>query len=399
MRYTILSLAACAAVAHAQFQPIGLPFKSPVTVAAGLTARVIYTNLTALGAVAFDEKQNLLAVELGVGVSAFTATTAPSPGWVRNIVVKNPGASYGIEVDGARLYVSTGKDVILYAYDASTKAVVSGSTPYPVVDGIPADGGERITAVFICCGFVAFCSVTHDKHLEFSSHPITLERDINGKAIAILIGTGPLTNIDPSARDPASGRSQIRRFVFPTIQPTVFPPPPLHWANGEVVGYGLRNPSGFAFAPTSIISPLPVKPTPTLYVVENGASIDNVTSIGVTPQFANDNPADELAVINYATDLKKFHGFPDCTTLWNPQADPIGVPQYTGLSRGDQISLRLTAERGDKWCSDKSNNQLPLLPFQVRDTFLRNAMDFQRCFLILNSFALGTFLARRYQVL
>lgn len=206
-------------------------------------------------------------------------------------------------------------------------------------------------------------------HLEFSSHPITLERDTRGKAIAILVGTGPLTNIDPSARDPASGRSQIRRFVFPTIQPAILPPFPLHWVDGEVVGYGLRNPAGFAFAPLANASPSPARPKPTLYVVENGASIDNVTTMGVTTKFVNDNPADELDVISYATDLKKFYGFPDCTTLWNPKADPVGVPQYAGLSRGDQVSLKLEVDRGDEWCRKKSNNQVPLLSFQVRSLF------------------------------
>ncbi|KAF8062263.1 hypothetical protein FPV67DRAFT_1452137 [Lyophyllum atratum] len=271
--FAVLPFAVFASLASAQFQAIGSPFKSPVTVAPGLSARVIYTNLTALGAITFDAKQNLLAVELGVGVSAFTPISSPSPGWVRKVVIENPDASYGIEIDGAKLYVSTGKDVILYAYDASAKSIVPGSTPYPVVDGIPPDG-------------------------EFSSHPITLERDASGKVIAILVGTGPSTNIDSTARDSASGRSQVRRFVFPTIQIAIFPPPPLHWAQGEVFGYGLRNPSGFAFAPASSISLSPVKRTPTLYVVDNGASIDNVTSIGATPKFVNDNPADELNVIS-----------------------------------------------------------------------------------------------------
>ncbi|KAF8056905.1 hypothetical protein FPV67DRAFT_1677661 [Lyophyllum atratum] len=323
--FFLLPLAIFAGWASAQFQPLGAPFKSPITVAPGLSARVIYTNLTALGAIVFDAKQNLLAVELGVGVSAFTAVSSPSPGWVKNVVIKNPDATYGIEVDGARLYVSTGKDILLYAYDASTKSIIPGTTACPVVDGIPADG-------------------------EFSSHPITLARDTSGRVIAILIGTGPLTNIEPSARDPASGRSQIRHFVFPTIQPAIFPPPSLHWSQGEVVGYGLRNPSGFAFAPTASISPLSVKPTPTLYVVDNGASIDNVN------------------VISYAADLKKFHGFPDCTTLWNPQADPVGVPQYTGLSPGDQISLNLGVGRDDKWCREESNNKPPLLPLQAHSS-------------------------------
>lgn len=39
------------------------------------------------------------------------------------------------------------------------------------------------------------------------------------------------------------------------------------------------------------------------------------------------------------TTLGQSYGFPDCTTLWNPLADPVGVPQYVGLPKGDQSSF------------------------------------------------------------
>lgn len=74
--------------------------------------------------------------------------------------------------------------------------------------------------------------------LEFSSHPILLERDATGKAIALLVGEGPAANIDPTARDPASGRSQIRRFLFPNVTLPVFPPIPFQWKNGVILGHG-----------------------------------------------------------------------------------------------------------------------------------------------------------------
>lgn len=193
-----------------------------------------------------------------------------------------------------------------------------------------------------------------------------LESGPNGHATAILVGSGPLTNIDLTARDPASGRSQIRRFVFNAIS-GVSPPIPLHWTNGPVIAYGIRNPAGFAFPTGPSIRPVG---TNDLYVVENGASIDSVK--GITPKFANDNPADDLEFVSYSTNqaidkvsLGRYHGFPDCTTLWNPSADPVGVPQYTGRQRGAQISLNLDNTRNDDWCRNQTNTRLPSLNFQV----------------------------------
>ena len=100
---------------------------------------------------------------------------------------------------------------------------------------------------------------THYVHTELKTHTFLLERDAQGLVRSFLVGTGPLTNIDPTARDPTSGRSQIRRLRIPEIQITIFPPPPLQWANGDVIAFGIRNPAGFAFKDQG------------LYVVENGA--------------------------------------------------------------------------------------------------------------------------------
>jgi glucose/arabinose dehydrogenase len=209
--------------------------------------------------------------------------------------------------------------------------------------------------------------------VEFASHTLLLETDSAGAAAGMLVGAGPLSNVDLTARDPASGRSQIRRFVFPTITPAVFPPIPSPWAGGQVIAYGLRNPAGFAFPTGPSITPVGRK---SLYVAENGASLDNV--LGFTPKFANDNPADELNLVTYlttpvSTSPPKSYGFPDCTTLWNPSADPVGSPQYVGLTRGEQISLNLATIRNDTWCRTTPElNQPPALSFQV-SAMLREA--------------------------
>ncbi|KAJ7146382.1 hypothetical protein C8R44DRAFT_864153 [Mycena epipterygia] len=301
------------------FQADGVPFKSPITTAPGFSSRVLFSNLTSPRGITLDGEENILVVERGFGVTAFSPTTG---GWERQVVIANPNFTQGIQIDGDVLYVSTASDVLAYSYDALQKSVGS---PWVVVTGLPPDG-------------------------ELTTHTLQLQQ--SGYETALLIASGPFTNIDPTARDPSSGRSQIRRFVLPHLTNDT-PSAPLKWAGGEIDAYGIRNPAGFAFHPSS---------SDALYVLENGASIDNVT--GLTATFVNDNPADEINLVVLNGDLK-FYGFPDCTTLWNPQADPIGDPQYVGLKRGDQISLLLEPERDDAWCSSSANNVPPVLSFQA----------------------------------
>lgn len=130
-----------------------------------------------------------------------------------------------------------------------------------------------------------------------------------------------------------------------------------------MIAYGIRNPAGFAFPSGPSIGPASTK---NLYVVENGASIGGVA--GIAAAFANDNPADELELVSFSTAASvapKSYGFPDCTSLWNPSADPVGVPQYLGQHRGDQFSLNVSPTRDDAWCKDPANNKPPALTFQV----------------------------------
>ncbi|KAF8186845.1 soluble quino protein glucose/sorbosone dehydrogenase [Mycena galopus ATCC 62051] len=301
------------------FQPSGVPFQSPVTTAPGFSSNVLFSNLTAPRGITLDERENILVVERGFGVTAFNPT---SGGWERTVVIINPNFTQGIQIDGDLLYVSTASDVLLYHYNSLNKSVSNNDTPDVLITGLPPDG-------------------------DLTTHTLQLQKD--GAETKLLIANGPLTNIDPTARDPSSGRSQIRRFVLPQSKPTI----PLQWSAGEILAYGIRNPAGFAFHPSS---------SNQLYVVENGPSIDNVT--GLTPTFVNDNPADEIDLVSVGGKLE-FYGFPDCVPLWNPSADPIGDPQYVKLRRGDEISLLLEPERNDTWCMSPKNNVPPVLNFQA----------------------------------
>ncbi|KAF9445452.1 hypothetical protein P691DRAFT_795557 [Macrolepiota fuliginosa MF-IS2] len=317
------------------FQPDGVSFATPVTVASGLSASVIFSNLTSPRGITIDSRGNLLVVESGVGISVFSQAISSSvPGWTRTLVVENKDVTHGIQFDGSTLYVSTASDVLLYSYDPTTKTVTGGGAS--LITGLPADG-------------------------ELTTHTIEFDRSQSGLVIGLLVGTGPKTNIDETARNPASGRSQIRHFSLQTAQPFL-----LKWDAGTVVAYGIRNPAGFTFSDAATANPVFTK---TLLIVENAASIDNVTKL--TSAFANDNPADEIESLEFTSGVTSptpFYGFPDCATLWNPDADPVGVPQYTKLARGAQFSLNLPGEtplRDDAWCQNTTNNLPPAFNFQA----------------------------------
>ncbi|EIN09066.1 soluble quino protein glucose dehydrogenase, partial [Punctularia strigosozonata HHB-11173 SS5] len=316
------------ALVQAQCQPFNsLSFRSPVTAASGLTATPIFGNLTTPRGVAFDADGNLLVVERGLGVTAFTDRDSTCDGWLRTVVIANTSFTQGIAVDGPKLYVSTSGAVLRYVYDTSTRTV--NGFPEVVVDGIPPDG-------------------------ELTTRPILLHPAKNPNTL--IVSSALSENIDSTARDPSSGRSQLRLFPLPSSSSVV----PIDFFNGTLLAFGIRNPAGFAFLPD-------ITSSKKLWVVDNGASIDNVT--GLTAAFVNDNPADELNFVDLtgsdSSSSAPFYGFPDCTTLWNPDADPAGDPQFTSFHTGEQFSLDLEPERDDAWCQDPANNVPPRISFQA----------------------------------
>lgn len=363
-----------AAQCLASFQHSGAPFKAPVNISHGFTAHVIFSNLTTPRGITIDSSQNILVVERGLGVTAFSPSLTLA-GWDRTVVIQNTLLTQGIQVDGEKLYVSTAGDVLLYNYNSDTKSV-SSSTPVTLITGVPPDGGGVKLLNHICLLIINI--------IDLTTHTLQLEKDALDRTIAILVASGPLTNIDITARDPASGRSQVRRFVLLNATPQ-------EWSSGQIIAFGIRNPAGIAFPQSAA----PGTSSREVYVVENGASIDNVT--GLTAAFVNDNPADELELVSFdtavSTAFPESFGFPDCTTLWNPQADPIGDPQFLDKKRGDQFSLNLDPLHNDSFCQILENNHPPLLSFQVRRTIITSSM-----WLILSIELKGTFGPSGHQI-
>ncbi|KAI0789184.1 hypothetical protein C8Q75DRAFT_177587 [Abortiporus biennis] len=303
-----------------------LTFRSPVTVFSGLSATPIFNNLTTPRGITINSNQNLLVVERGFGVTAFKENDSTcSNGWLRTIVIQNTEFTHRIQVSGESLYVSTDSEILRYIYDSTTRTVIGN--PVVIISGIPP-GGELTTRPFL---------------LQPSTDPTSI------------LASCPLSeNIDPTARDPNSGRSQIRSFPLPS---TSSPSTSQDFFSGTLLAFGIRNPAGFAFHPLD-------SSLTKLWIIDNGASIGNVT--GLTDTFVNDNPADELNVAEIQKGKENnFFGFPDCTTIWNPKVDPTGDPQFINFRTGEQFSLQLESERDDEWCQNIENNIPPRLSFQA----------------------------------
>ena len=137
----LISFFTIVASVYAQCIPHGyLTFLSPVTAAAGLKATSIFNNLTTPRGIAFDSEQNLVVVERGLGVTAFTESDPGCDGWLRTVVIQNANFTQGIQVHKNSLYVSTSAAVLRYVYDPTSRTI-SGN-PVVLIDGIPPDGGE-----------------------------------------------------------------------------------------------------------------------------------------------------------------------------------------------------------------------------------------------------------------
>lgn len=137
---TLLQVLTLAARGYAQCVPHGsLAFRSLVSVTQGLDATVIAANLTTPRGITIDSLDNILVIERGLGVTAFTAHDSSCDGWLRTIVVQNPNLTQGIQVNASSLYVSTSGEVLRYTYNAEGRNV--SGTPVTLINNIPPNGG------------------------------------------------------------------------------------------------------------------------------------------------------------------------------------------------------------------------------------------------------------------
>ncbi|KAG8731748.1 hypothetical protein FRC10_001461 [Ceratobasidium sp. 414] len=112
-------------------QPLAsLSFTYPPTTIAGVSAQVIYKNLSGPRGMRFDANQNLLVVERNKQISALTfRNDSTCVGWEKRVVVLNTAIQHGIEIGpGAGtnqyLYASSAENVFRWEYNPATATVV-----------------------------------------------------------------------------------------------------------------------------------------------------------------------------------------------------------------------------------------------------------------------------------
>ncbi|TFK61256.1 soluble quino protein glucose dehydrogenase [Pluteus cervinus] len=296
-----------------QCQPLSsLNFTDTPNITPGVTAQVVFNNLTHPRGIKFDDASNLLVVDSGVGVIALTLNnTAGCQGWQRSVVVQNSTFNHGIDIGNGTLYVSTSTSVVGFQYDSSTISVGSG-TPTVIVTNIAGAGssGRRFLLIPASGSDPAFLIVT----------------------------AGTDSDTDFAAAQASSGLSQIRRFALNAS----LPGGGYDWmTDGEMIAFGLRNAVGLTMDSNN-----------NLWITEN--SSDNVTWDGI--DVSANNPADEFNVVSLNNITGGFYGYPDCDTVWDPTS-------FSSFTTGEQFSD--TSSFADTFCQSPSNNIPPMLSFQA----------------------------------
>ncbi|KAG9086431.1 hypothetical protein FS749_003655 [Ceratobasidium sp. UAMH 11750] len=314
-----------------------LSFTYPPTTIAGVSARVIYKNLTGPRGMRFDANQNLLVVERNKQISALTfRNDSTCVGWEKRIVVQNTAIQHGIEIGPGKgtnqyLYASSAENVFRWEYNPATATVIG--SPLTIVwnmTNVGAPSGDHITRTLL------------------------LEPPVGGVSKSLIVSRGSAGNADDAAADVAAGTAQIRQFPLDGI------PASKGWAwhQGKVLGWGNRNAVGIALS----------KDGSDIWEVEN--SSDNLQWRGVDVH--QDNPAEELNRIPLKqTDTipiaQKYYGYPSCFTVWDNSTVPNNPsgPRFT-FNTGEQFSVRNPPTSStDAWCADPKNNVRPALSFQA----------------------------------
>lgn len=107
-----------------------LSFAYPPSVAKGLSAHVIFNNLTEPRGLRFDGQKNLLVVERLKGISALTfRNDSTCAGWEKRTVISKSDLEHGIEIGPGKgrnqyLYASSSESVFRWEYDPTSAMII-----------------------------------------------------------------------------------------------------------------------------------------------------------------------------------------------------------------------------------------------------------------------------------
>ncbi|TFK60696.1 soluble quino protein glucose dehydrogenase [Pluteus cervinus] len=300
-----------------------LEFAYAPNLSSGVTGQVIFNNLVHPRGMKFDDASNLLVVEAGFGVVALTLkNTSHCQGWERSVVVQNSGYNHGIEIGNGMLYVSARGTVDAYKYDSRSISVGS-SNPTTIVNELGGWNGTDYN----------------------NTHTLVYQPPSDTDPAFLIVSIGPASEGNLYAGQASSGVSQIRRFALNAPIPTFGH----NWMDGEVIAVGVRNGVG-----------LTIDSGNNLWIAENSVDLSlwNDTHIPVSlASPINNNPADELNVVDLDNITGGFYGYPSCATVW----DPTGFGNFT---TGEQFAFTYTL-LNDTSCQSPDINTPPMLTFQA----------------------------------
>ncbi|CAE7086614.1 unnamed protein product [Rhizoctonia solani] len=312
-----------------------LSFAYPPTIANGLSARVIFNNLTRPRGIRFDGEGNLLVVGRLYGITALTQRNdSTCVGWEKRTVIAQADLEHGIEIgpipgrnDRQYLYASSQESVFRWEYDPKNAAIVGNST-------------------------VIAYNMSNTDHV---TRTLLLQPGTNGQSENLIVSRGSADNFDETAADINAGPAQIRRF---SLTSNNRPAQGYSWGQGTVLAWGVRNGVGMALS----------KDGKDLWEIEN--SSDNILWRGVDIHI--DNPAEELNRISLREPEKipaerKFYGYPSCFTAWNSSSVPRNSSQPVfNFPTGAQFSRRAVGTQpDDAWCQKPTNSIPPRLSIQA----------------------------------
>ncbi|KAJ1301844.1 hypothetical protein OPQ81_009071 [Rhizoctonia solani] len=312
-----------------------LSFAYPPTIAQGLSAHVIFNNLTEPRGIRIDGQDNLLVVERLKGLVALTKRNdATCIGWEKRTVISQADLEHGIEIgpipgkqDKQYLYASSQESVFRWEYDPKSAAIIGN----PTVIAYNMSNPDHVTRTLL------------------------LQPGTNGQSEYLIVSRGSAGNFDETAADVNAGPAQIRRF---SLTDNNRPAQGYSWGQGTVLAWGVRNGVGIALS----------KDGNDLWEIEN--SSDNIVWRGVDVHI--DNPAEELNRISLRNPEsipieRKFYGYPSCFTAWNSSSVPRNESQPVfDLETGAQFSRRAVGTQpDDAWCQNPENSIPPRLSFQA----------------------------------
>ncbi|KAK6355465.1 hypothetical protein TWF696_004562 [Orbilia brochopaga] len=306
----ILAVAAVASLAAAQTcNVLSYTFPAPV-MASGYRSQLVATGLGTPRAIVFDTAGNLLVARRGTGITRFQVGSC---GTLQNqqVIISDTTLNHGLTIsaDGRTVFASSSTTAFSWSYDPATGATSNKKTLITGMSNGPSG------------------------HTTRSLYASIANPDL------LLVSWGSDGNLDWSASNINSGRSQIRGFRISQVSNS----PIAFNSGGTVFGWGLRNSVGIGEDLGGGI-----------WSVENSA--DNIVRSG--QDVHNDNPAEELNYHGLATDSSNRgnYGYPECLAVWQVST----LPNNGGLTTGRQFSNLTGSAPTDAQCAQR---QAPRISF------------------------------------